>query len=222
MSETSQNKNSQAKGLGLFKCKKRDRGASEERLINAGLEIFSKHGFSGSTTKMIAKKADVNESLIGRYFDGKEGLLIAITQKFVTELINQDLTYPPQDSLSAELDKYVRDRIEAGCIHEDFARLILSQALVDKKFKRRILETVPMQLDPKLIERVQRLSDLGRLKAGSDVHELCQNIDTYMDGLFFFDRILHETSAEELIRRTTRFVFLYAQLYGKTEKSQQV
>ncbi|HEY1080478.1 MAG TPA: TetR/AcrR family transcriptional regulator, partial [Bdellovibrio sp.] len=60
MTETSQKDAVLDQGDAQVKCKKRDRSASEERLLNAGREIFSKHGFDGATTKMIAKKADVN------------------------------------------------------------------------------------------------------------------------------------------------------------------
>ena len=88
MSDTSQNStvldNSSEPNSEVSPGKKRDRSASEERLVKAGTEIFSKFGFDGCTTRMIAKKADVNESLIGRYFDGKEGLLLAIIEIFST------------------------------------------------------------------------------------------------------------------------------------------
>lgn len=223
MSETSQNKNStvqvadreedQSLVEKFLKCKKRDRSASEDNLIQAGLEIFSKHGFNGSTTKMIAKKADCNESLIGRYFDGKEGLLMAITQRFITELIQRELPYPPKNTLSEELVAYVEDRISNGCEHEEFARMIITQSLVDKKFRKRAMDTIPMQLDPRLIERMQGLADKGKLKPGTVVKDLCHDIDTYMDGQFFFERILHETPLNTIQEQTLRFVRTYAKLF---------
>ena len=230
MSETSQTKKigaqvedqqeDQCLGLGGIvdaltgKCKKRDRTASEERLVQAGLEIFSKYGFDGATTKMIAKKADVNESLIGRYFDGKEGLLMHITQKFIAELINRDLAYEPKDNLADELEAYVRDRIRNGCQHEDFAKIIIGHSLTDRKFKKKAMETIPMQLDPRLIQRVQMLADKGKLKPGTNVEELCHDLDTYMDGVFFFERVLHETPLEKLMEQTVRFVRTYSKLFS--------
>lgn len=222
MSETSQNKNLKPQEedqclvgslADLIKCKKRDRNASEDRLIHAGLEVFSKHGFDGATTKMIAKKADCNESLIGRYFDGKEGLLMHITQKFIGEMIQRELSYAPQESLTDELASYVQDRIKNGCEHEDFAKLIIGVSLTNRKFKKKAMETIPMQLDPRLIERVQRLADQGKLKPGTNVKDLCHDIDTYMDGMFFFERVLHETPLETLVTQTVRFVKTYAKIF---------
>lgn len=223
MSETSQNKNAN-RAMGqeedqsfidkLLVCKKRDRSASEERLLQAGLEVFSKYGFNGATTKMIAKKADVNESLIGRYFDGKEGLLMFITQKFIEELVQRELPYEPKETLSEELEAYVRDRIKDGCKHEDFAKMIIGQSLTDNKFRKKVIESIPtMQLDPRLIQRVQLLADKGKLKPGTVVQDLCHDLDTYMDGVFFFERVLHESPIDQLITNTVRFVRTYSKLF---------
>lgn len=213
MTETSQNKTQQDASPAQIKGKKRDRSASEDRLLTAGLEIFSKHGFDGATTRMIAKKADVNESLIARYFDGKEGLLVSIIEKFLEEMMVRELPYPPQNTLGEELELYVKDRIDQGCMHDDFAKIIFSQCLVNKKFKKRVMETIPMQLDERLITRVQALANAGKLKSQTDVHQLCQDVDTYLDGVFFFECILHESPSKEAENLAIRFVRLYSQLY---------
>ncbi|WP_374074865.1 TetR/AcrR family transcriptional regulator [Bdellovibrio bacteriovorus] len=218
MTETSQTKTLQDGSPAHVKGKKRDRSASEDRLLHAGLEMFSKLGFDGATTRMIAKKADVNESLIARYFEGKEGLLVAIIEKFIEEMNARELPYSLHDNLADELEAYVSDRIQEGCTHEDFAKIIFSQALVNKKFKKRVTETIPMQLDPRLLARVQALADQGKLKPGTNVEELCLDVDTYMDGMFFFECILHETTKDELVKRTVRFVRLYAKLYDPSAK----
>ena len=213
MTGKSQNNKSGAVKTGL-KSKKRDRSASEERLIKAGLEVFAKNGFNGATTRIIAQKAGVNESLIGRYFDGKEGLLIAIVQTFIQEMIERELPYPPQDSLQQELKAYIRQRLELGCSHANFVHIIMSQALVDRKFKKRAIETVPIQVDPHLIQRVQLLAENGKLNP-SDVEQICEEVDTFMDGLFFFEGILHETAQEILTQKADRFIDNYCRIYKK-------
>lgn len=44
-------------------------------ILNAAVEVFSQHGFRGSTTRRIADAASVNEVTIFRYFGSKEALL---------------------------------------------------------------------------------------------------------------------------------------------------
>jgi TetR/AcrR family transcriptional regulator len=49
-----------------------------EQLIRVAIEVFSKKGFSGATTKEIARAAGVTEALIFRHFPSKEALYEAI------------------------------------------------------------------------------------------------------------------------------------------------
>jgi AcrR family transcriptional regulator len=44
-------------------------------ILNAAVQVFSRHGFRGSTTRRIAEAAEVNEVTIFRYFGSKEALL---------------------------------------------------------------------------------------------------------------------------------------------------
>lgn len=195
------------------KPKKRDRGASEERLLNAAIIVFSKYGFNGATTKMIAKKADVNESLIGRYFDGKAGLLVAIIHQFMDENATREAPYAPQNSLREELEHYVKDRLHYGCKYSDIAKIIISQALIDKKFKNRLKETTPMRLDPRLLERVTLLFQKGLLKSEENIMQICTDVNTFMDGIVFFGSILQEKSGEELQQCAIDFIHRYCQIY---------
>jgi AcrR family transcriptional regulator len=44
-------------------------------LLNAACDVFSQHGFRGSTTRRIAEAAGVNEVTLFRYFGSKEALI---------------------------------------------------------------------------------------------------------------------------------------------------
>lgn len=50
----------------------------KEKIIIAALELFSKLGFSATSTSKIARRACVSEGLIFRHFENKDGLLKAI------------------------------------------------------------------------------------------------------------------------------------------------
>lgn len=56
------------------------------RLLEAGVDVFGKHGFDAATTRMIAKKADVNIAAIPYYFNGKEGLYHAVVAYIASKL----------------------------------------------------------------------------------------------------------------------------------------
>lgn len=209
MSETSQPKTNAAE-KDAHKCKKRDRSASEERLLAAGIEIFSKYGFNGATTKMIAKKADVNESLIGRYFDGKEGLLLSIVERFIIELRTEELPYPPQPSLVEELQCYTECKTCHSDNRESIVKIIISQALTDSKFRKKALERIPMFEDPGLLARLKDLIEKGELPATANIQQICAEVQTYLHGAYLFDLILSEMPREKVSERARNFIVNYA------------
>jgi len=53
------------------------------KIIEAARELFMENGFKGTTTKMIAKKAGVNEATLFRHFKSKEGIFLEISNEIV-------------------------------------------------------------------------------------------------------------------------------------------
>ena len=59
------------------------------RLLEAGVDVFGKHGFDAATTRMIAQKAGVNIAAIPYYFNGKQGLYHAVVAHIAGKLESQ-------------------------------------------------------------------------------------------------------------------------------------
>ncbi len=51
-----------------------------DQILQASVELFSKHGFAGTTTKEIARTAGVSEALVFRHFATKDELYNAILE----------------------------------------------------------------------------------------------------------------------------------------------
>ena len=61
-------------------------GAERRRqILETAIIVFSEKGFSGATTKEIAQRAKINESLIFRHFSGKDALYDAILEEHSCE-----------------------------------------------------------------------------------------------------------------------------------------
>jgi AcrR family transcriptional regulator len=112
---------------------KRDRSSTEEKLLVAGTAIFSKYGYDAATTKLISTKSGVNESLIMRYFGGKEGLLLEILRRYFEESRKIPLNYPPQDNLKDELTHYIKFGRETSKKNKEIVRIMLLRASLDTK-----------------------------------------------------------------------------------------
>jgi AcrR family transcriptional regulator len=61
-------------------------GAVQQRIVEAAVHLFARQGFSATTTRRIARLADVNEVSLFRYFSTKEELFWAALQSRLTRL----------------------------------------------------------------------------------------------------------------------------------------
>lgn len=61
-----------------------------ELIIEAALEVFSENGYNGSTIKMIADRAGINEGLIYKHFKSKEELYTAILDMKGADKFDED------------------------------------------------------------------------------------------------------------------------------------
>ena len=90
-----------------------------EIILDAGLEVFARHGFRGSTVDMIAEEAQLSKPNILYYFDNKE----AIHQRLLEQLLDTWLEpleqLDPEGDPIEELCDYVHRKLEMA---RDFPR----------------------------------------------------------------------------------------------------
>lgn len=74
--------------------KKSKREMTEERILEAALNLFSEKGYSGASTSEIAKEANVAEGTIFRYFPQKKDMLLGVVSKLVDAVSDQMVMTP--------------------------------------------------------------------------------------------------------------------------------
>ena len=85
-------------------------------ILNAAVQVFSQHGFRGSTTRRIADAAAVNEVTIFRYFGSKEALLqeaiIASEERALSNTLPRDPVDPAKElgDWAAEVVAHLQSR----------------------------------------------------------------------------------------------------------------
>ena len=81
----------------------RKRTSTRTRILNAGLDLFAKKGFTGATTREISASAGVNEVTVFRHFGSKADLYAAvITERSPIADIRRDFSFDmnaPNDEL---------------------------------------------------------------------------------------------------------------------------
>ncbi|MEV6562153.1 TetR family transcriptional regulator [Nocardia sp. NPDC051756] len=83
--------------------RQRDPERTRQLILDAAEAEFAAHGFQGARTAAIAARAGVNQQLISYYFDGKEGLHQAMSQRWQER--RRDLV-PPETPLPEQFRRY--------------------------------------------------------------------------------------------------------------------
>ena len=180
------------------KSKPKDREATEERLLLAAEQVFSKHGFKGATTRMIAKKADINLALINRYFDGKYGLLIKVIERKHIEMNATILPYAPKKTAREECLAFALHRVSICFKDINFFRIVIAQFLTDQKFLKRFQETLLLFEETSDFEnRLNAFNKNKITKKKMKVKSIFESIEAYVFGLII-GSIAHGQSEEDL------------------------
>ena len=114
-------KASSAGNDGEVKATRRKRGEPRRLLLEAARDLFSSQGYSGTSTREIAERAGVSETLMFRYFGSKVGLfreaLVAPFVEFV-----EDFNAKWQSGSNAELDEEELSRLFIGDLFDLFRK----------------------------------------------------------------------------------------------------
>ena len=100
------------------------------QIIRVAIDVFSRHGFGGTTTRQIAEEAQVSEAMIFRHFATKQDLYAAILDYKFQEVCGEDW----QEQMRA-----LAARGEDEKIFRSLATRILESYREDPAFRRLII-----------------------------------------------------------------------------------
>jgi AcrR family transcriptional regulator len=115
-------------------------------ILGAARERFAADGYAGATIRAIARDAQIDPSMVMRYFGSKDQLFAAAAQ---FDLALPDLDGTPDDQIGARLAAHYLDRWEA----DQALRILLRTAVTDQAVAERMKEIFAAQLVP-VIARV--------------------------------------------------------------------
>lgn len=173
--------------------KKRNREESTRRILQAGLEVFSEVGYDAATTKLISKRAGLNESLIQRYFKSKSNLLVEVTYS-CTAALSKETPYPPAKTPQEEIYHFLINRLESFKKNMRFFRVILSRILVDSKVGLELQKAKPLELFFR--ERLSLFQKKGSIRANLDIDDLVLLITNQSFAIALMELIFTEKSIE--------------------------
>lgn len=194
--------------------KSKDRLLTEAKLLEAAEVVFSKEGFKGATTRIIAKKACCNLALINRYFEGKYGLFLSLIEKKTKVVKSKDFVYPPQKTFTDELIFFGDFYLSNITRNLNLFKIVTGQFLSDQKFLKKFRDKLPLLEGNQVVaERLDTFIKSGLINTKYTSKQIIADIETYAVGLVLTHIFIRGEDPEKVMNDFKAYIRQYAQSF---------
>ena len=102
---------------------------NEELILDAALEVFSAHGFRGSTVDQIAAKCGLSKPNLLYYFRRKDDIYTAVLERTLTGWLEPLRALDASGDPIAELSRYISEKIRMSRERPEASRLFANEIL---------------------------------------------------------------------------------------------
>lgn len=127
------------------------RKASRENILDAALKLFSSKGYFNTSTRQIAKQADISNGLLYNYFKSKEELLIEIVNKSF-KIFDDTIVSDKKESAEIKVMKTIDRFFELVKNKQNVIRMMAQMGLQTGKF-----DFINKMISKKYVEEVFNL-----------------------------------------------------------------
>ncbi|MCK5812472.1 MAG: TetR/AcrR family transcriptional regulator [Clostridiales bacterium] len=132
----------------VIRMNKEDR---RKQILDAAMKVFVDKGFKGSTTLEIAKKADISEVTLFRYFSSKKEMFLQGIEPILLSTLKENITTLNKLSAKEKLEYLLYERISVISKNYQVVKLILTETsllseLGNGNFTNRIIEILKTML----------------------------------------------------------------------------
>ncbi|MFC0270316.1 forespore capture DNA-binding protein RefZ [Metabacillus herbersteinensis] len=117
---------------------------TKQKILDAAIYLFNSKGFTGTSVREIAKKANVNVAHISYYFKGKGGLLEHLVSQFYEgylTVIENNLSHLTKGSAGSCLRSLILDILNYQHENRQLSRLVLREVTLDTVLIREVMTT---------------------------------------------------------------------------------
>lgn len=111
-----------------------DGNATKALIIESAGRLIAKHGYAGTTSKMICEEAHINAAAVNYHFGGRDGLYVAVLEEVHKHLLNMDYLnalYNSPDNPQAKLEQVLDTLIAAIYSNEKWHARVWAQEIVN-------------------------------------------------------------------------------------------
>ncbi len=125
--------------------KKRLTTGRQKQILDAAVKVFSQKGFSGATTKEIAKEAGVAEGTIFRYFKTKKEILLGLVGPYIAQSLAETIDETSDKSDRIVLKAVIKNRLELIKKNIDLVRLLITEAQFHSDLREQFTEKIVLR-----------------------------------------------------------------------------
>lgn len=117
---------------------------TKQKILNAAIYLFNSKGFTGTSVREIATKANVNVAHISYYFKGKGGLLEFLVSHYYEgylQIIEENYSHVRFGQAHAVLSKIIMDLLNYQHENRQLSRLVYREVTVDSVLIREVMTT---------------------------------------------------------------------------------
>lgn len=111
--------------------KRMTREERRKQILESALRVFIEKGYNGSTTVDIAKKADISEVTLFRYFDSKKQMFMEAIEPILITSLKESLVESQGLEPMEKLEYILKNRIKFISQHNKVIKLILMESQVN-------------------------------------------------------------------------------------------
>ena len=155
------------------------RESSKENILDAALKLFSSNGYFNTSTRQIAKQANISNGLLYNYFKSKEELLTEIVRKSF-KILDETIVSDKKESAEAKISKTIEHFFELIKNKQKAIRMMAQMGLQTGKF-----DFINKMISKKYVEEVNKLK-ISLKEIDSSFNDVEANLlMATLDGIMF-------------------------------------
>ena len=136
---------------------------NRKRILDAALEVFSRHGYRGATLDQIAEEAGLSKPNILYYFSGKEEIHVTLLNQLMESWLEPLEQLNPEGAPLDEILRYVHRKVEMTRAFPRESRLFANEILQGAPRMAPHLESGLKPLFDEKTALIQSWIDAGRI-----------------------------------------------------------
>jgi AcrR family transcriptional regulator len=161
--------------------RERRRAETQQRILNAAIQLFSTRGFLETTVEEITEAADVGKGTFFNYFPTKDALLVAIFEQVGQQFAQLRASVPATHDVRAALTEFahglLRMIVRAPKIVRGFVGLALTDPMVGERF-----HGVMMQARQTVVAMLDHGQQLGQVRTDIPAKVLGRTLQQFIFG----------------------------------------